>query len=171
VSVRRLVPLLVVAAIALLVSAPAQAATTASDYDQTVMKMASHGNWFEVGLGKIASRSATASVKTLGTKLATDHAKAERQLRTVAATVDFKLPGKPSGEQTETLRLLPQVPNAIVDIAWLRTQRGHHTDAIALFAHASKHADNAALRLFATKSLPVIRMHHRMVVAALKAAT
>jgi putative membrane protein len=170
-SVRRLVPLLVVASMAVLYAAPAQGATTASAYDQTFMKMASHGNWFEVGLGKLANRSANATVKQLGTKLAADHAKSERQLRTIAASVGFKLPGKPSGEQTETLRLLPQLPDGKVDVAWLKTQRGHHTDAIALFAHAAKHADNAQLRLFAVKTLPVIRMHHREVVAALKAAT
>jgi putative membrane protein len=135
---------------------PAVAAAQASD--QQFLEKAYNINQSEIALGKLAQeKGASAEVRDFGKRLESDHQKALEQLRDAAAKSHLTLPSKlESDTMHHTLSNLQGKP---FDEAFIQHMVSGHQQAIDLYQQEADHGKDPALRAYAEKQLPVLKMH------------
>lgn len=140
-----------------LVSAHAQ--TSKNDHEFLIQAAA--GSLYEVEAGKLAQgKGESDSVRSFGRMLVKDHETANETLKELARSKEVSLPTAiPADKQ---LRLDDLVIAKNFDREFVQ-QVGldDHASDIALFEKASKDADDSAIRAFASKILPVLKVHHQ----------
>jgi putative membrane protein len=143
----------------------AQAQKAAEPFDDTtfVKKAASAGS-LEVVLGNLAKKKAQSQpAKVFAEKMVTDHTKAGEDLKKAAAAANIPVPEMMSEKNQKTLDHFKNHADANFDKDYIAQMVADHEEAVALFTQASKEARNPALKDFATKTLPVLEEHLKMV--------
>jgi putative membrane protein len=126
--------------------------------DQFLMDV-SRDNRAEVDLGQLAqTKAANAQVKAYGRMLASDHAKANTEVNSMARTKNVTLPAELSAEQKSLKEQLTSASGGSFDRQYVDAMVKDHQKAIALFEKASTSSD-AQVKAFATKTLPTLRHH------------
>jgi putative membrane protein len=147
------------AAVALAFAYPAFAADTAQDF----VSKAAVGGMFEVDSSKVAlDKSEDQSVKDFAQKMIDDHSAANAKLETIAGEQKLEVPPALDAEHKADLDAL-NAAAAPVDDTYVKLQRDAHAEAVALFESYSQDGDNAALKAFASETLPTLKMHQQMV--------
>ena len=141
---------------------PGKAATAGklAPKDEKFIMEAAQGGMLEVRLGEIASkRRPGPDVKDFGSMMASDHGKANEELRGVAAKVGVTIPAELDAKHKATVDKLDKMSGDEFDKAYVAEMvKAHEKDSTA-FEDASDNAQNPDVKAFAGKTLPVIKAH------------
>ncbi len=170
---KRAMRLVIMLVLAGLVSAPAGAAATQSQQwsgdhklsrqDRRFMRQAAQAGLFEVKKSKLAlARSDNQDVRDFAARMIRDHTKANQELKQLAASKGVRLPHRPNAHQRRIIRRLARLEGRHFDCAYMAVQVRAHLQAIAIFRREVRHGHNPAVRAYAARNLPVLRMHLRM---------
>lgn len=132
--------------------------------DLAFMNDAAPGNMAEVELGKLAvSKAQNAEVKAFGQKMIEDHSKANDELKQLAAQKKVMLPPDVLPGQKQAMEKLSKMNGADFDKEYVKEMVEDHVKDVTAFENASKTAGDADVKAFATKTLPVLKMHLEMI--------
>jgi putative membrane protein len=157
-----------------LVSAPVGAAATptrsqpSSDHklswqDRQFMRQAAQAGLFEVRKSELAlTRSHNRQVRQFAAQMIRDHTKANQELKQLAARKGVRLPHRPNAHQRRIIRRLARLDGKQFDCAYMAVQVRAHLQAIAIFRREVRHGHDPAVKAYAARTLPVLRMHLRM---------
>jgi len=153
-------------------AANAAAAATRADTISTTHAMnpdnefageAADGGMLEVKLGQLAKAKGTAaSVKALGSMMATDHGKANDELKALAQKNNIGLPAALSEKSQKTYDGLAAKKGADFDKAYAAMMVDDHNEDISKFQSEADNGQNADLKAFAAKTLPTLKHHLEM---------
>jgi putative membrane protein len=133
--------------------------TPLTDKDEFPLKAAS-GGMLEVQLGQLAQKNGQSQrVKNFGAMMVKDHSKANSELKAIAETKNISLPTTLIPEHQEHVTMLQKVTGAEFDKQYMEMMTKDHQEDIDEFDKASKNSADADLKAFATKTLPVLRVH------------
>jgi putative membrane protein len=132
--------------------------------DQAFVIQTAKNGMAEVELGKLASEKASnAKVKAFGQRMATDHGKAGDELKSLAATKQITLPTMPDPEHKAVHDRLAKLSGAEFDRAYVREMVAAHRKGVDSFAMESTSGRDNEVKAWATKTLPTVREHLRMI--------
>lgn len=175
---RTLLPL---AAIALLAGAPAAYAqsddaspdavgpmVTEDKVDtQTFVTSVPNANEFEIQSSKLAEqKSPSEDVKAFARQMIEDHTKVAEDFKAAMSQGQTTASIKPAGSglQPKEQQMLGELKSASgkdFDAKYIKMQTDAHKDALALFSTYAKSGDDPAMKEFAKKVLPVLKMHEK----------
>jgi putative membrane protein len=134
--------------------------------DLAFMNDAAPGGMAEVELGKMAaSKSQNAEVKAFGQKMVDDHTKANDELKQLAAQKKVTLPPDLMPAHKQLMEKLSKLSGADFDKEYVAAMVEAHEKDVAAFENVSKTAADADVKVFATKTLPTLKMHLEMIKA------
>ena len=126
------------------------------------VQKAAMSDMYEIEAGKIASQKGqTAPVKGFGEMMVDAHSKTTEELKGIVASEKIKvdLPAKLDAKHQKLIDDLNAASTADFDKTYAKQQVDGHQEAVNLFDAYAKKGDNAALKAFAQKTLPVIQQH------------
>jgi putative membrane protein len=126
------------------------------------VQKAAMSDMYEIEAGKIASQKGqTAPVKGFGEMMVDAHSKTTEELKGIVASEKIKvdLPAKLDAKHQKLIDDLNAASTADFDKTYATQQVDVHQEAVNLFDAYAKKGDNAALKAFAQKTLPVIQQH------------
>ena len=134
--------------------------------DRHFTQEAAMGGMAEVKVGELAAQKGTdPSVKSFGQRMVQDHSIANKELMDLlrrkgsgAAVVPKNLDAK----HKEMYNALAQRSGRDFDKAYIKAMVNDHEEDAALFEAEAKNGQDADLKAFAAKTLPVIKEHLRM---------
>src|SRR4029450_2564565 len=133
-------------------------APSASDFAQKVAM----SDMYEVEAGKIANQKGQSPlVKGFGQMMVEAHSKTTEDLKSIMANEKLKvdLPTKLDSKHQKLIDDLTAASDTDFDKTYAKTEVDGHEDAVKLFDSYAKDGDNASLKQFAQKTLPVIQEH------------
>jgi putative membrane protein len=134
--------------------------TPVSEADSKFTVEAASGGMMEVQLGALAQQKASSQrVKDFGAMMVRDHTKANDELKSLAGMKSITLPPSPGGDHMDHIRDISKKSGKNFDKDYMKMMVNDHKDDIDAFEKASKDANDADIKAFATKTLPVLRMH------------
>ncbi len=141
------------------VAVVATAHAEASKKDHEFLSKAAVGGLYEVEAGRLAEQKGSSEpVKSYGAMLVKDHGAANEELKGLAARKGVTLPAAVPADKQARLDKISGAKNFDREFVKQVGLADHKTD-IALFEKASKDADDAEVKAFATKTLPVLKAH------------
>ena len=159
---------LALVSVGLLVS-PAAAATPVSMADKDFILAAAQGGMTEVKLGELAAQNGTrADVKEFGQMMVKDHSAINDDLKALAAKEGVTLPDSLDAKHQGMVDKLAALTGSAFDDAYVAAMiKGHKKDAKAFKAESSATQD-ADIKSFLDKSIPVVESHLQHVTAMKK---
>jgi putative membrane protein len=128
--------------------------------DTQFAKKAAQGGMAEVKLGQLAQEKGTSdSVKKFGQRMVADHTKAGDELKRAVAQENITLPDDISAKDKATYDSLSKLSGAAFDRAYARDMVKDHEEDIADFNKEANGGKNAAIKDFATQTLPTLQDH------------
>jgi len=125
---------------------------------------AASGGMTEVALGKMASEKASSqAVKDFGQKMVDDHTKANGELKTIATSKNMTLPTAPNAKDQATIDKMSALSGAAFDKAYIRDMVMDHKNDVALFTKEANSGSDSDLKGFASKTLPTLQDHQKMI--------
>lgn len=122
------------------------------------------GGMYEVEAGKIAAeRSANARIKVLGAKMVADHTAAGNELKPIAAAANLAVPTALDQRRQGLIDNLRGATDQDFDRVYLQQQEAAHNETAMLLGDYGRVGDNAALKAWAAKTLPVVQGHQQMI--------
>ena len=138
----------------------ATTATNVGDSDKTFMMEAASGGMMEVEAGRLAEQSASnARVKNFGTMMVQDHTNANNELKGLASTKNVILPDSMMAKHREHIDMLKKKTGKDFDKAYMSMMVMDHNEDVSKFQMQSNKAQDADVKAFASKTLPVLRTH------------
>lgn len=132
--------------------------------DTRFAKEAAIGGMTEVELGKLAaSKGSSDKVKQFGQKMVDDHTKAADELKSVAAKNRMTLPTSLDAKHKAMVDKMSAMSGAAFDNAYVAMMVKDHDKDVMDFKNESENGSNADIKSFATKTLPTIQEHDRMI--------
>jgi putative membrane protein len=147
----------------------ANAATAVSAADQEFMQAAAQGGMTEVKLGELATQKGLrADVKEFGQMMVKDHSAINDDLKALAAKEDVTLPDSLDAKHQGMVDKLAALTGSAFDDAYVAAMiKGHKKDAKAFKAESTATQD-ADIKSFLDKSIPVVESHLQHVTAMKK---
>lgn len=135
-----------------------------SSADQKFMMMAATGGMAEIEMARLAlQRSGNESVKQYAQKMIDDHTMAGEELKRLAAMKGITLPTQPDAKQMAMMAKLQRLSGAEFDMMYVKEAGVKaHQDMEKLFMKESMGGKDMEAKTFASKTLPVVRMHLQM---------
>jgi putative membrane protein len=128
--------------------------------DKKFVKEAAQGGMAEVELGQLAVQKASSDdVKKFGQRMIDDHSKANDKLKQVAANQGITLPSSLSAKDEATKARLSKLSGEQFDKAYMRDMLKDHKADIAAFKTESSSGQDAAVKNFASQTLPTLEDH------------
>jgi putative membrane protein len=135
--------------------------------DKEFVMKAAMGGMAEVAMGSdAATKGVNADVKQFGQTMATDHGKANEELKTLAAQKGVSLPMDIGKEHQEVIDKLAKKSGKDFDKAYMGDMVEDHEKDIKEFEKASKDAADPDVKAWATKTLPTLKHHLELAKAA-----
>ncbi len=126
------------------------------------IQKAAMSDMYEIEAGKIATQKGqTAPVKEFAAMMVEAHSKTTEELNGIVASekINVDLPTKLDSKHQKLIDDLNAASNADFDKTYAKQQVDGHQEAVNLFDSYANKGDNAALKAFAQKTLPVIQQH------------
>jgi len=124
-----------------------------------VMK-AAQGGMMEVELGRMAATQASSdAVKQFGTRMVTDHSKANDELSQLASRKGITLPTSLDAKHQAMKDKLSKLNGAAFDKAYMDSMVKDHRTDVAEFRKESTSGQDPDVKAFATKTLPTLEEH------------
>ncbi len=140
-----------------------KSASNVSAADHTFVKKAAEGGLAEVELGNLAKdKASSADVKQFGDRMATDHGKADDQLKDWAKKENVTLPTQLSAKDKATRDRLSKLSGDAFDKAYMQEMVKDHRKDVAEFQKESKAAHDPDLKAWAGQTLPTLQDHLKM---------
>jgi putative membrane protein len=95
--------------------------------------------------------------------MATDHSKANEELKLLAAQKKVTLPTGVLPTHKELMDKLSKASGADFDMEYVKAMVAAHEKDVAAFENVSKTAADADVKAFAAKTLPTLKMHLDMI--------
>ncbi|WP_298737900.1 DUF4142 domain-containing protein [uncultured Chitinophaga sp.] len=132
-----------------------------SKTDRDFMMKAAQSNIAEIQAGQLAAiQGSTDIVKRFGTMMVNDHTMALNELDSIVKRdIRDSLPKEPDAEHKLLAQQLQNLKGKEFDEAYLQSQVKDHETAISLFETEVSQGEHPALKAYATKTLPKLRMH------------
>ncbi|MEJ7767529.1 MAG: DUF4142 domain-containing protein [Chitinophagaceae bacterium] len=128
--------------------------------DSKFMVKAASGGMMEVELGQLAQQKAQhARVKEFGAMMVRDHTQANNDLKALAANKNIALPATLGEDHQKHVNELREKSGADFDKAYMSMMVDDHKDDVDDFSSASDKGNDADIKAFAAKTLPVLRTH------------
>lgn len=141
-------------------SSSSKAAVPVSESDSKFAVEAASGGMMEVQLGELAQQKASSKrVKSFGAMMVRDHTKANGELKSLAGMKNVTLPPAPGGDHMDHIKSLSKKSGRDFDRDYMKMMVDDHKDDIDAFEKESKDGNDADVKAFATKTLPILRMH------------
>lgn len=154
----RAISLVVLAA--LLVPAGAAGQQQPAPSPQEFAAQAAIGNRFEIEAARLAlKKGVNKQVKTFAEEMLRDHGKAGAALQKAASDQGITLPDALDKPHADKLKALEESVGGQFDPAYTSSQVSAHEEAVALFERYAKDGEKGALRNFAERTFPTLRMH------------
>lgn len=135
-------------------------ATHLSHGDRKFLENAAQGGMAEVQLGKLAEQKASSDqVKQFGKRMATDHQKANDELKKIASNKGFNLPAELSSSDRREYDKLQGKSGADFDREYMKEMVSDHKKDVKDFQSEAKSAKDGDLKNFATSTLPTLEQH------------
>jgi putative membrane protein len=136
---------------------------TLAPADHNFVQEAAIGGLAEVELGNLAKEKASnADVKSFGDRMATDHGKANDELKSWAQQKNVPLPTELDAKHKATRDRLAKLSGEAFDKAYMREMVADHTRDVAAFKRSSTSAKDPDLKAWAGKTLPTLEDHMKM---------
>jgi putative membrane protein len=122
-------------------------------------------NAYESGLAEVKfsemaqAKTGNADVKAFATMLATDHAKANGELKTLADSKKVEVATDITMMAKAKAKLLDAKSGADFDKAFMEGMVKGHKDSVDNFQKAANEAKDADVKAFAAKTLPTLKAH------------
>jgi putative membrane protein len=121
---------------------------------------AADGGMLEVQLAQLAEKKATSQeVKKFAKQMMTDHMKANDELQSLASQKNITLPADMSDDCKKDVDRLSKLSGAEFDKEYMKFMVDDHEDDVDEFKKASNDANDADIKAFAAKVLPVLENH------------
>lgn len=134
-----------------------------SDDDREFMTKAAQGGRGEVELGKLAVRKGHSSrIRSFGSRMVSDHTKANRDLMRLAANYGVSLPSTMAPDEQDLYGQLRNMNGRDFDRAYAGHMLEDHQKDVADFDSERTQAKSPALRAFASRTLPTLRKHLKL---------
>src|SRR3954467_15601540 len=135
----------------------------AQSADQSFAREAAIGGMAEVELGNLAKdKGSNADVKRFGDRMATDHGKANDELKQWAQQKNVTLPTELDAKHKATRDRLTKLSGDAFDKAYMHEMVMDHTHDVAAFKRESTAAKDPDLKAWAGKTLPTLEDHMKM---------
>ncbi|QJW93552.1 DUF4142 domain-containing protein [Frigoriglobus tundricola] len=132
--------------------------------DATFVKKAAIGGMYEVQVGKaVAPQAKNDDVKKFAEKMVKDHTTANEELKAAALSAGIPVPTKLDDKHQQKFESFKSYKGTNLDQDYVKDMVKDHEEDVALFTRASKEAKDAAIKNFATKTLPTLQKHLEMV--------
>jgi putative membrane protein len=129
--------------------------------DRKFMEKAAMDGLAEVELGKLAQQKASNDqVKQFGTRMATDHQKANDELKGIASSKGVQLPTAPDSKHQKNMDKLAKAKN--FDHEYMEMMVKDHKDTVSEFRKHSTGSKDPEVKAFAAKTLPTLEDHLKM---------
>jgi putative membrane protein len=171
-------PLLVGAAIAMMVAFPIGMASAQSVAEKTGVNSAlgvtpttkdfvteaANSDMLEIDSSKLVLATNDAGVKSFAQKMIDDHTATSKELKKIVADgkIDAPIPATMDKAHQSKLDKLKKEKGADLVKDYKSMQVSAHKDAVSLFQRYAKGGDNAELKTFASKTLPTLQDHLKM---------
>ncbi len=140
------------------------ALANADAMDLKFAKMAAQGGIFEVKSSQIAlQKSHNSQVLNVAKRMVKEHSAANAELKTVAQDNKMALPTDTDPMHKAAIAKMSGLSGAAFDKAYMGSQEKAHTDTVGLFEKEISTGKNAGLTAFASKNLPEIEDHTKMI--------
>lgn len=132
--------------------------------DRMFFKKAAIGGMTEVELSKVAQEKGSSdAVKQYSAKMIEDHTKANDELKQIASAQSMELPSGLDAKGQQKKDGLEKLSGAAFDRKYMSIMRSDHQETVALFQKESHSGKNPEAKDFATRTLPVIQEHLKMI--------
>jgi len=139
------------------------ASNQANVTDRNFARAAAAAGLSEVDLGRLADQKGQSlEVRAFGQRMADDHAKANNQLKGLAAAASIPLPDAPSADDQAMRQRLDNIQGETFDLGYIRGQISAHQQAVQLFEYEIGSGQDSQLKSFAAGALPVLMQHLEM---------
>jgi putative membrane protein len=140
--------------------AHADQAKMPTDPDQRFVYQTYSNGLAEIQLGELAQQKAASNeVKQFGQRLATDHGKANDELKPIASAKSIMLPTAMDAKHRAAADRLSKLSGSAFDHAFMQDMVAAHREAVKNFANMSQTAKDPDVKAFAAKTLPTIEAH------------
>jgi putative membrane protein len=131
--------------------------------DQHFIKEAAADNQFEIQLSEMVGREAQdPQVKELAEHLARDHREAQQQLQQIAQGMNMQLPTQLEQWQQDKLQAMQQKHGKHLEMHYTFGQVGGHTTDLLNYRYEAEHGENAQVKEYAEKCIPILERHLAM---------
>jgi len=131
--------------------------------EQEFVTRAAASNLFEITSSEMAMNNAsTDTVMSFAAQMIADHTQASNELKAIADRKNLTVPTTLPQEKQQTVDSLSTQMGIPFDKDYMDAQVRAHIESVTLFEVASEDLDDAELRQFAAKTLPILRMHLEM---------
>lgn len=128
--------------------------------DRNFVMEAASGGMMEVQLGKFAEmNAASAKVKEFGRMMVTDHTKANTELKGIASSKNVVVSPAPMEKHQKHIDELKAKKGADFDKAYVDMMVDDHKEDISKFEDEANKGNDADVKAFAAKTLPVLNKH------------
>lgn len=120
---------------------------------------AASGGMMEVTLGQLAQqKAANPRVQAFGAMMVSDHSKANTELQNIAAAKSFQLPSTLEKHQKH-IDDISKKEGKEFDKAYMKMMVNDHEKDIKAFEKAASGSSDSTIKGFASRTLPILRMH------------
>lgn len=115
-------------------------------------------------LGQLASEKGTSpDVKDFGSKMVTDHGKANEELKTIATSKGLNVPDKLDSKHQAMVDKFNKIPAADFDKAYVKAMVAAHKQDDSAFTKEASSGQDADIKQFASKTDETVKMHLSMI--------
>lgn len=131
--------------------------------DKKFFKEAASGGMMEVQLGQLAKDKAQSQdVKDFGSRMVTDHGKANDELKQLAQQKKWTLPTKLEHKHKSMVGKMQKVSGSEFDKKYMTGMVMDHAKDVEDFRNATQKVKDPELKAWAEKTLPVLEQHHQL---------
>ncbi|MCI0746889.1 MAG: DUF4142 domain-containing protein [Verrucomicrobia subdivision 3 bacterium] len=128
--------------------------------DAKFVETAAQSGMMEVRMGQLISEAASSQpLREFGDRLVKDHTKANQELTQIASRKGFTVPTQTAAKHEEMLDGLSKLKGAEFERVVQKHAVEHHQEDIQLYEKASQTLQDAELKVFAAKTLGVLKEH------------
>lgn len=140
---------------------PAMSATPVST--GTYVAQAANSDMYEIQAGELATKNGQSQqVKDFGRMMVTDHTKSSQDMKALVARAELGVqpPARLDAEHQAMIDRLKAASGEAFDREYMAQQMAAHRKALALHQGYAQSGDNAELKGFASKVVPVVQKHY-----------
>ena len=130
--------------------------------DAKFVKQAAEGGMAEVQLGQLAEqRAASDGVKQFGKRMATDHGKANDELKQLASQKGVEMPTALDRSHQRLYDKLAKLNGADFDRAYMKEMVKDHDKDVKAFRKEADSGKDSDVKAWASKTLPTLQEHQQ----------